>query len=114
MLALTILASCPHPAFAQPTSCPQRPIMPPSIRPAMPHDVPAMVVLLGSMDPLLWRIAADASIGIERALPSALNGPQAARAVACIVGIAHAMLVPVPPIYDSSAGSPGLLLDDCY
>ena len=31
-----------------------------------------------------------------------------------IVGVTHAMLVPVPPIYDSSAGSPGVLLDECF
>src|SRR5262249_13189468 len=29
-------------------------------------------------------------------------------------GISHAMLVLVPPIYDDSAGPPGLLLDDCF
>lgn len=103
--------------------------MPCSIRPALPHDVPAMVASLtrdaqqrGSLDPLCWRIAADAPIGIERALASVLSGSQAsaqelwlvAEHARRIVGIAHAMLVPVPPIYDSSAGSPGLLLDDCY
>jgi hypothetical protein len=31
-----------------------------------------------------------------------------------IVGVTHAMMVPVPPIYDGSAGPPGLLLDDCF
>jgi predicted N-acetyltransferase YhbS len=103
--------------------------MPPSIRPATPHDVPAIVALLihaaqerGSLDPLLWRIAADAPTRIEGAVSRGLNGSQVsarelwlvAEHAARIVGVAHAMLVPVPPIYDSSAGSPGLLLDDCF
>src|SRR5689334_17211497 len=30
-----------------------------------------------------------------------------------IAGVAHAMMVPVPPIYDGAAGPPGLMLDDC-
>jgi predicted N-acetyltransferase YhbS len=102
--------------------------MPPSIRPATPQDVPAIVVLLTqdaqerrSLDPLLWRIAADAPTRIERAVGAALIGSQTsaremwfvAEEADRIVGVARAMLVPVPPIYDSAAGSPGLLLDDC-
>jgi hypothetical protein len=108
--------------------------MPPSIRPATLQDVPAIVALLThdaqerrSLDPLLWRVATDAPIRIERAVGTAArNGAQvSAQATARelwfvaeqagrIVGVTHAMLVPVPPIYDSSAGSPGLLLDDCF
>jgi hypothetical protein len=103
--------------------------MPPLIRPATPHDQPAIVALLGrdaqergSLDPLLWRIAADAPTRIEKAAATVRTGSQAsarelwlvAEHAARIVGVAHAMLVPVPPIYDSSAGSPGLLLDDCF
>jgi predicted N-acetyltransferase YhbS len=103
--------------------------MPPSIRPATPQDVPAIVALLTrgaqerrSLDPLLWRIAADAPAQIERAVGSTLTGSQStqgelwfvAEHAEEIVGVTHAMLVPVPPIYDSSAGSPGLLLDDCF
>src|SRR5262249_20831788 len=102
--------------------------MAPSIRPALRHDLPAIVALLTRdaqerrlLDPLLWRIAADAPTRIEKAVASVLNGSQTsarelwlvAEYAARIVGVAHALLVPVPPIYDSSAGSPGLLLDDC-
>jgi predicted N-acetyltransferase YhbS len=102
--------------------------MPPSIRPATPQDVPAIVALLThdaqerrSLDPLFWRIAADAPTRIERAVGTVLNGSEAsarelwfvAEHAERIVGVTHAMHVPVPPIYDSSAGSPGLLLDDC-
>jgi hypothetical protein len=103
--------------------------MPPSIRPATLQDLPAIIELLiqdaearRSLDPVLWCVAGDASSRFERAAGAALNGSQAparelwfvAEHVGRIVGVTHAMLVPVPPIYDSSAGSPGLLLDDCF
>jgi GNAT superfamily N-acetyltransferase len=103
--------------------------MPPSIRPASLEDLPAVVALLiqdakarSLLDPVLWRIAGDAPARIERAARAAHNGSQAlagelwlvAEHAGRIVGVAHAMLVPVPPIYDGSAGPPGLLLDDCF
>jgi hypothetical protein len=103
--------------------------MPPSIRPATPKDLPALVALLTedaeqrrSLDPLLWRIAPDAPARIERAVGAALDGPQTparelwhvAEDAGRVVGVTHAMLVPVPPIYDSAAGAPGLLFDDCF
>jgi predicted N-acetyltransferase YhbS len=103
--------------------------MPPSIQQATLQDLPAIVALLiqdaearRALDPMLWRIAADASTQIERAGGAALNGSQAsarelwfvAEQAGRIVGVTHAMLVPVPPIYDGSAGPPGLLLDDCF
>jgi hypothetical protein len=101
----------------------------PTIRPATPHDLPGIVALLtrdarerSSQDPLLWRIAADAPARVERAVGAALNTSEAparelwlvAEHSSRIVGIAHAMIVPVPPIYDAAAGLPGLLLDDCF
>jgi hypothetical protein len=75
-----------------------------------------------SLDPLLWRLAADAPARIERAVAAALNGSQTqarelwlvAEHAGRTVGVTHAMLVPVPPIYDSGASLPGLLLDDCF
>ncbi len=103
--------------------------MPPSIRLATLQDLPAIVALLiqdaearRSLDPVLWRVAGDASTRIERATGTALNGSQAevrelwfvADHAGQIVGVTHAMLVPVPPIYDGSTGPPGLLLDDCF
>ena len=103
--------------------------MPPSIRPATSQDLQAIVALLthdaqqrSSLDPLLWPVAADAPIRSEGVVRAALNGaPASARELwfvaeqaGRIVGITHAMLVPVPPIYDGAAGSPGLLLDDCF
>jgi len=103
--------------------------MTPSIRPATPQDLPAIVVLLiqdaherRSLDPLLWRLAADAPARIETAVGAALGNSVAstremwlvAEQASRIVGVAHAMTVPVPPIYDAAAGLPGLLLDDCF
>ena len=75
-----------------------------------------------ALDPLLWRIAADAPDRIERTAGASLNGHHAparelwfvAEHAGRIVGVTHAMLVPVPPIYDGTAGPPGLLLDDCF
>jgi hypothetical protein len=102
--------------------------MPPPIRSATPRDLPAIVGLLivdaqerRLLDSRLWRVAADAATQIERALRAALDGSQAptrelwlvAEHEGRIVGATHAMLVPVPPIYDGAAGCPGLLLDDC-
>lgn len=103
--------------------------MPPSIRPAMPHDLPAIVSLLTqdaqerrSLDPQIWRLAANAPARVETAVGTALNSSVAfarelwlvAEHSGRIVGVTHAMTVPVPPIYDDSAGPPGLLLDDCF
>jgi len=102
--------------------------MPSSIRPATLRDLPAIVELLiqdarerRSLDPVLWRIAGDASTRVERAARAALSESPAsagelwlvAEHADRIVGITHAMLVPIPPIYDGAAGSPGLFLDDC-
>jgi hypothetical protein len=103
--------------------------MPPSVRPAAPHDLPGIVALLiqdararASLDSRLWRLAADAEARIERAVSAALGRLETparelwlvAEHAGRIVGVTHAMTVPVPPIYDDSAGSPGLFLDDCF
>jgi hypothetical protein len=93
---------------------------------ATPQDLPAIIELLSEdaqerarLDPLLWRIASDASRRIERAVGAALDGSArelwlVAEHAQRIVGVTHAALVPVPPIYDDAAGSPGLLFDDCF
>jgi len=101
----------------------------PQIRPATPHDLPGIVALLiqdarerGLLDPLLWRLAANAPARVETAVAAALNSSAAsarelwlvAEHAGRIVGVTHAMTVPVPPIYDGAAGPPGLLLDDCF
>src|SRR5262245_25907654 len=110
-------------------SFPTRPTMPASIRLATLQDLPAIVALLiqdaearRALDPRLWRIAGAATTRIERAAAATLNPSPAstweqwfvAEHASRIVGVTHAMLVPVPPIYDGAAGAPGLLLDDCF
>ncbi len=123
LLAATLALTVPAPVLARES------LMPPSIRPATPDDTPAIVALLmrdaqtrRSLDPLLWRLASDAPARIEAGVRAAFDrshGPPAdrwlvAQAADRIVGVAHAMLVPVPPIYGVKTGPPGLLLDDCY
>ncbi|TMI98277.1 MAG: GNAT family N-acetyltransferase [Alphaproteobacteria bacterium] len=102
---------------------------PASIRPATLRDLPETVALLTQaaqrrslLDPQLWRVAADASARVERAVGAALSGTTSpardlwlvAENAGRIVGVSHAMIVPVPPIYDAAAGVPGLLFDDCF
>src|SRR5262245_42294329 len=120
-LAATALAVCPLQASADRPFPPREPIMPPTIRPATPHDVPEVVALLtedakqrSALDPLLWRIAPDAQARIERGIGTALQRTEAparelwlvAEHSDRIVGIMHAMKVPVPPIYVGAG--PGL------
>jgi hypothetical protein len=74
------------------------------------------------LEPLLWGLATDAAARNERAVGGALDKSHApareswlvAAQAGRIVGVSHAMTVPVPPIYDGAAGPPGLLLDDCF
>ena len=102
--------------------------MSPSIRPAAPYDLPAIVALLiqdaqerRSLDSQLWRLASDARARVERAVGATLNRAEerapehwlVAEHASRIVGVVHAMIVPVPPIYAPS-GAPGLFLDDCF
>ncbi|CAN5152854.1 hypothetical protein BH10PSE6_BH10PSE6_17150 [soil metagenome] len=75
-----------------------------------------------SLNPLLWPLAADAAARIASVVGRGLDGPATAaqelwllaEAAGRIVGIAHAMILPVPPIYGDAAGPPGLILDDCF
>jgi hypothetical protein len=97
-------------------------------RPATIADLPEMTSLLiadaerrRSLDPALWpvapeartRIEADIRRGFEPARSAARARWLLAEAQGRIVGVTHAMIVPVPPIYGVAA-SPGLLLDDCF
>jgi hypothetical protein len=101
--------------------------MGPTIRHARLDDLPAMVELLTvgvehrrAMNPALWRVAPDARTRIEAAVQAGL-APDAspkqtwllAYVAGGLVGLAHGMVAPPPPIYDI-ATPPGLLLDDCY
>ncbi len=98
-----------------------------SIRRATAADMPAMTDLLArdaeqrnSLDPVLWQIPGNMRARIEASIASTLDNG-AARQVWLLaesngraVGVAHAMVAQVPPIYDIAAGSPGLFLDDCF
>jgi len=102
--------------------------MPPSIRRATLADVPEMADLLlrdaqrrSSLEPALWRFAPDARARIEGNVRAGLGASNTsaqerwhvAEASGHIVGITHAMVVQVPPIYAVPA-PPGLFLDDCF
>lgn len=100
-----------------------------TIRPATPDDTPRLVELLmmdasgrHAEDAILWKLAADASAQIEKALTFALTAEQqpfqqiwqVAENGGQITGVIHAMMLPVPPIYAGSSGDPGLILPDSY
>jgi hypothetical protein len=100
----------------------------PVIRPATLRDLSQIAALLAedadqrrSLDPELWRVAADGQNRLRSGVQAVLQGSATAvrefflvaEHAGAIVGVAHAMLVPVPPIYDVP-GSPGLVLDDCF
>ncbi|MBQ2263607.1 MAG: hypothetical protein II336_19870 [Loktanella sp.] len=103
--------------------------MPQTIRPATPEDIPKLVELLlldaaerQAKDSVLWRMADDAPVQIEKALEFALtSGQQPVRQIwqvalhaGQITGVIHAMLLPVPPIYAGAKGAPGLILPDSF
>ena len=102
--------------------------MPPQIRGATAKDILGMAALLVMdaerrclLDPALWPLAANPSDHIKSALDRGLaaSNPASqelwllAEASGRLVGLTHAMIVPVPPIYGAAA-SPGLFLDDCF
>lgn len=102
--------------------------MPTTVRPASLSDLPDMVGLLLAdaqrrhrLTPILWAIARDAHGKVEDGLRFALEADEqpfrqrwlVAESDARLVGLAHSMLLPVPPIYAGPWGDPGLLLGDC-
>src|SRR4029450_1113166 len=102
-----------------------RSVMLPTIRPATRHDLTGIVALLmqdaeqrRSSDRLPWPPVVDAPVRIGKAVDAVINGASAgelwfvADQAGRIVGVAHAMMVPVPPIYDGAAGPPGLSLGE--
>ncbi|WP_071797442.1 hypothetical protein [Natronohydrobacter thiooxidans] len=98
-----------------------------TVRTATTADIPRLVDLLlldaeerHAIDPILWRMAADAPAQIEKALTFALTAEQqpfrqiwqVSEHEGAITGVIHSMLLPVPPIYAGRQGEPGLLLPD--
>lgn len=72
-----------------------------------------------ALDPHLWAVPADVGVRVEAAIRASFESAVPARQIWVLaeqggrpVGLAHAMIVQPPPIYDV-ATAPGLLLDDC-
>lgn len=101
--------------------------MPHAVRTATTGDIPLLVDLLlldaeerQAADPILWKMATDASAQIEKALTFALTSEQqpfrqiwqVSEHDEAINGVIHSMLLPVPPIYAGRKGDPGLILPD--
>lgn len=103
--------------------------MAPRIRSATADDIPHLVDLLlldaaerHAEDPILWKMAGDPAAQIEQALTFALTASQqpfrqfwlVAEVDGDAVGVIHAMMLPVPPIYAGDDGEPGLILPDSF
>jgi hypothetical protein len=101
--------------------------MPLANRLATIEDIPRMVPLLladarerYAEDAVLWAMADDAAVQIEKALTFALTAEaqpvrqiwQVAEEGGRLVGVIHSMLLPVPLIYAGADGMPGLILPD--
>ncbi|RVV96602.1 hypothetical protein EKE94_17930 [Mesobaculum littorinae] len=101
--------------------------MSPIIRPANTDDIPSITDLLVreaearcAIDPVLWTVAPDAAARTDHALKEALTAAhqpfrqiwQIAEQDGRIIGVLHAMCLPVPPIYAGRHGEPGLILPD--
>lgn len=99
------------------------------IRPAADADLPAMRSLLladaqarAATDAALWPVAATAVEKIDAAVTPVLSGAElpfyqswlVAEVGGAICGLAHVILLPVPPIYAGAFGPPGLIMEDCY
>lgn len=99
-----------------------------TLRSAGPQDAETVVPMLlqsagrrQATNPALWRIAPDAGERAGAAFRASLNRKpgrpdqfwKIAEARGGPVGIVHAMLLPVPPIYAGEFGPPGLILD-CF
>ena len=100
-----------------------------AVRFATSDDIPQMVDLLiqdarrrHAADPILWALADDAPAQIEKAITFALTAEEqpfrqawlVAALGDALVGVIHAMHLPVPPIYAGRHGPPGLILPDTF
>ncbi|MXQ08101.1 hypothetical protein GQ651_09630 [Alphaproteobacteria bacterium GH1-50] len=100
-----------------------------SIRDATPDDIPRLADLLlldagerAAVDPILWGVADNTRHRVEEELAYALTAEdqpvrqfwQVAEDGDDLLGVVHAMLLPVPPIYKGRFGMPGLILADSY
>ncbi len=97
------------------------------VRPFSPEDVGSVTGLLlqdaaarQASDPALWALKPDAGTAVASFIEGATQGGTPIRhgwTVAeeggRITGVAHSILLPVPPIYAGEDGMPGLLMEDC-
>ncbi|MEL6233613.1 MAG: hypothetical protein AAFR46_04325, partial [Pseudomonadota bacterium] len=97
----------------------------PTIRVAEPADIAQMVPLLladarrrAQRDPGLWHLTADPSAALQADLTAGLGDRTPIRrrwllaeAAGALVGIAHSIQLPVPPIYAGAFGPPGLVME---
>lgn len=99
-----------------------------TIRNATPTDIDGLVPLLHadaitrqSTDHSLWSVAVDAEDRIASALEAAMTTKSPpirqqwllAEDEGALLGVAHTILLPVPPIYAGEFGAPGLIMEDC-
>ena len=100
-----------------------------SIRAAEPRDIDEVSSLLladaesrTSMNPDLWRMDSDAQDKTKAHLTAAMTTQSppfrqkwmVADNAGQPIGVAHSILLPVPPIYAGEFGPPGLIMEDCY
>ena len=98
-------------------------------RPAAVPDLPQITALLlqdatqrQQTNPALWPLAENGRERVANAVRKTLESSEppfaeqwlVAEDAGRIVGVSHALKVPVPPIYAGPFGPPGLLLDDCF
>ena len=96
-----------------------------TIRPAGLHDLESIADLLlddaktrEAANPVLWKLDREPRRRILEAVRASMEAGEQRWLVGetgeNIVGVTHAMRVPVPPIYDGKFGSPGLIMEDCF
>lgn len=73
-------------------------------------------------DPAIWKLDENAGDKIRSTVKSAMGNDTPpfrqqwllAETDAGVVGVAHTILLPVPPIYAGDFGAPGLIMEDCF
>ncbi|WP_323718375.1 hypothetical protein [Paracoccus aminovorans] len=103
--------------------------MAPTIRSAQVDDLDQVADLLmadaecrNALDPQLWRLDQAAREKIRTSVSAAMDNPSSsfrqkwlvAEWSGRLVGVAHSILLPVPPIYAGDFGPPGLIMEDCF
>lgn len=108
----------------------ERQKMPISVRPARASDIDTVVDLCiadaerrQAIDPLLWKVGSTPGEKVYPAIRTFMESENRifhqalllAESGGTVIGLAHTMILPVPPIYaGGSFGPPGLILEDCY